>query len=65
MCACGDPLSELADRELARERSQVEDPIGALERAASDFERGRRRKAEYSPAFSPDERGRSDYIGRK
>lgn len=65
MCACGDPLSELADRELARERSQVEDPIGALERAASDFDRGRRRKAEYSPADSPDERGRTDYIGRK
>lgn len=64
MCACGDPLSELADRELARERSQVEDPIGALERAASDFDRGRRRKAEYSPAYSPDERGRADYIGR-
>ncbi|KAJ9111408.1 hypothetical protein QFC19_001177 [Naganishia cerealis] len=57
-CACGDPLSELADRELARERNETEDPVGALRRAESDFDRGRRRKAEYSP----DERYRSDYM---
>jgi hypothetical protein len=57
-CACGEKLSELADRELARERNEVEDPTGALERAASDFDRGRRRKAEYSP----DERSRADYM---